>query len=373
MASIHELARAGTLTEAQIRGAKTSINELDANGVPPLTLAARMGHLDTVKLLLREKADPDMKDKNGATALNVAAHYPPMNQAAIIRALLEAGAKVDTTDPKLNNDTPLMTVVTQTRDLASISELLKWGASLTAKNNSGRTAQDLAKAKGDDRVLAALRSKAGGKNLFSRAVTKITGFFMSALDLLNRPLVSGVRFLTRMYNYTPRIRAGPTTEVIMLTSIPLVPKPAIAQHPAKKPLTRHTQQPVPAPGGTIEPAPAAPAEPAPEAPVEEPDETPEETPAEKQEKEIKAQLDQISNKIKESSLSKFTSMDDDFLATLTKKVEALRNDVNTDLGDPRNMRDMINLALYKPVLYCGRHSCVIPQDTDGAALANISV
>ena len=215
MASIHELARDGTLTEAQVRGAKKSINELGANGVPPLTLAARMGHLDTVKLLLGEKADPNLKDKNGATALNVAAHYAPRDQAAIIRALLEAGAKVDATDPKLNNDTPLMTVVAQTRDLASISELLKWGASLTAKNNSGRTAKDLAKAKVDDRVLAALRSKGGGKNMFGRAVGKITGFVMSALVLLNKPLISGIRFLTRMYNYTPRVRAGPTTEVCL--------------------------------------------------------------------------------------------------------------------------------------------------------------
>ncbi|KAL2184044.1 hypothetical protein L209DRAFT_757383 [Thermothelomyces heterothallicus CBS 203.75] len=295
MASIHELARDGTLTKAQAREARRSINQPDASGIPPLTLAARYGHLEAVKVLLDEGANPNLKDRNGATALNIAAHYAPKNQAAIIRALLKARASVDATDPKLGNNTPLMTVIVQTRNLDSISELINKGASLSAKNNAGETAEDLAKS--DAVVLAALRSKTGGRNLLSRAARKFIKIVLTALSLLNEPLKSGVRFLTWMYNYLPQIRSRPTTST----------PPAL---------------------------------------------TPEETPEATQEREINKQLDQLSNEIKESNLSKFTGMDDRFFDTLVEKTKALRKDINTDLGQPENLSDMINLALYKPVLYC---------------------
>ncbi|KAK4248287.1 hypothetical protein C7999DRAFT_13811 [Corynascus novoguineensis] len=306
MTSIHELARNGTLTKAQVRQAKKSVNELDANGVPPLALAARMGHLDTVRLLLREGANPNLKDRNGATALNVAARYASKDRAAIIRALLKWDAAVDAPDPNMSNNTPLMAVVVQNPDLDSISELLKKGASLSVKNDFGKTAENLAK---NDWVVAALQRKPD-KNVFSKVVEKITNFALRTLVLLNTPLMSGVRFLTRMYNYTPRVRSRP-------------------------------EQPLP-------PAPEATRE----APEETPKEEPVETPERKQEREIENQLKEISDKIKESNLSKFTGMDDRFLDTLAEKTIALRKDISTDLGQPRNLPDMINLALYKPVLYC---------------------
>lgn len=52
-------------------------------------------------------------------------------------------------------------------------------------------------------------------------------------------------------------------------------------------------------------------------------------------------------------MNKFTGLGDDFLATLTEKTEKLRKEETTDLGKPQNLPDMINLALYKPVIYCG--------------------
>ncbi|AEO53660.1 hypothetical protein MYCTH_2295301 [Thermothelomyces thermophilus ATCC 42464] len=311
MASIHELARDGTLTKAQAREARKSINQPDASGIPPLTPASRHGHLEAVKILLDEGANPNLKDRNGATALNIAAHYAPKNQAAIIRALLKARASVDATDPKLGNNTPLMTVIVQTRNLDSISELINKGASLSAKNNAGETAEDLAKS--DAVVLAALRSKTGGRNLLSRVARKFTKTVLTALSLLNEPLKSGVRFLTWMYNYTPQIRSRPRTST----------PPALTSGETPR-----------------------------EAPQEAPEETPEETPEAKREREINKQLDQLSNEIKESNLSKFTGMDDRFFDTLVEKTKALRKDINTDLGRPENLSDMINLALYKPVLYC---------------------
>ncbi|KAL2157998.1 hypothetical protein VTH06DRAFT_4808 [Thermothelomyces fergusii] len=295
MASIHELAREGSLTKAQAREAKKRINEPDADGVRPLALAARYVHLETVEILLGEGADPNLKDGNGITALNIAAHYGSENQAAIIRALLEAGAHVDATDQKLGNNTPLMTVIIQTRDLSSISELLNKGASLSAKNSAGETAADLAA--GDSEILAALRKRSGGMNLFLMAVRKFTKVVLAILSLLNKPLQSGARFLTQVFHYTPQDRSRRVD----------MKEPAAMS-----------------------------------------EETAEETPETGHEREVQEQLDQLSDEIKKPNLDKFTGMDDNFLETLIERTKALRADINTDLGQPKNLTDMINLSWSPP-------------------------
>lgn len=71
------------------------------------------------------------------------------------------------------------------------------------------------------------------------------------------------------------------------------------------------------------------------------------------EREVKEQLSEITENVKKSGLGKFTGMDDTFLETLADKSIALRNDANTDLGKPENIPDMIDLAMYKTVIYCG--------------------
>ncbi|RYP81507.1 hypothetical protein DL770_005889 [Monosporascus sp. CRB-9-2] len=298
MTSIHELAEGGTLTEDELRRQVASrseiINELNSNGVPPLTLAAVRGHLRTVELLLRHGADVNQKDRNHCTALNIVAQHVRDNQAAIIRALIRHGADVDATCPELKNNTPLMTVVIQTLDLDSITELVNANASLTAKNSSGHTAVDLAK--GQHEVIAALQSKSTRKGLVAKAFRHILNTGLRVLTLLNRPLRTGVRFLSLVFGFTPQWRNRRKGE-----------------------------------GGA---------------------ETTSEIPEAQKEREVKEELNKITEHIKKSKMDHFTGMDDKFLETLATKTVTLRDDVNTHLGRSENLPDMINLAMYKPVIYC---------------------
>jgi ankyrin repeat protein len=48
------------------------VNGVDENGNTPLIEAARMGHDDVVQVLLIAKADPNIKNKAGKTALQLA-------------------------------------------------------------------------------------------------------------------------------------------------------------------------------------------------------------------------------------------------------------------------------------------------------------
>ncbi|KXX73183.1 Ankyrin repeat and EF-hand domain-containing protein 1 [Madurella mycetomatis] len=308
MPSIHDLAQKGTLTKAELRrqieSRPESINEPNSEGIPPLTLAAGRGHLSIVDLLLREKADANQKDRNGRTALNVAAQHAGDNQAAIIRALLRGGAEVDATCPALKNNTPLMTVIIQTSDLDSIAELVDKKASLTAKNMSGQTAGDLAK--GKDKVIAALQQNSTRKGIFAKAVGRITRTVGRVLTIFNEPLQTGIRFLTKALGFTPQwlSRQRIATPVISPEDIPRTSGPTPETSEAKK------------------------------------------------EREVKEELAKIADDIKKSKMNKFTGLNDDFLETLAAKTVALRQDVSTLLGSPENLPDMINLAMYKPVVYC---------------------
>ncbi|KAH6855745.1 hypothetical protein B0I37DRAFT_61545 [Chaetomium sp. MPI-CAGE-AT-0009] len=322
MASIHELAQNGTLTKPELRQRKKSrpgiVNEPDANGVPPLTLAAARGHLDVVKLLIREKADVRHRDRKGYTALDAAARHARTNQAAIILALLDAKAEVDAPCPALRGNTPLMTVVSQTADLDAIAQLRGHGASLERKNDDGQTAVDLARGRAD--VVEALKRKPEEKRtLFRVVVGKIIAVVTRVLVLVNKPLKKGYQLLTQGFGYTPPDRRR---------KVKNAPHPSQGQNRPPEDRDQPTQN---APR-IVEPVP--------------------ETPEEKKEREIKEQLHEIAANVKKSGLSKFTGMDDTFLETLADKAIALRNNANTDLGNPENIPDMIDLAMYKPVIYC---------------------
>ncbi|MFO0598113.1 MAG: ankyrin repeat domain-containing protein [Myxococcaceae bacterium] len=96
--------------------------------------AAKTGTAERVKALLRVHPDwLDVKNIRGSTPLHLAAINP---DGAVIRALLEAGAKVNVADD--DGFTPLhMAAFHRQADYALL--LLEAGADVNAKTNGGRT------------------------------------------------------------------------------------------------------------------------------------------------------------------------------------------------------------------------------------------
>jgi ankyrin repeat protein len=146
-----ETAKAMPRIEALLSSKKISA---DLKGLA-LTRAASVGDSELVILLLRSSADVNYKSAEGRTVLMDAAAYGFFSQCGndplvtsypgnteIVRALLNAGARVDAQDN--NGYTALMLAVTQGRS-ASVALLLKAGANVNLKNNYGETALTLAR------------------------------------------------------------------------------------------------------------------------------------------------------------------------------------------------------------------------------------
>ena len=88
--------------EIETRGTLKIENEV-IEGCTPLWAAADTGHLDVVRLLIKQNADVDGRTSSGSTPLRVAAHQGHLD---VVRCLVESGADVNAR----NNceSTPLM-------------------------------------------------------------------------------------------------------------------------------------------------------------------------------------------------------------------------------------------------------------------------
>lgn len=73
------------------RGAAIDIQSDD--GVTALNLAARLGRSDSVKFLLEKGADPEIADNEGRTPLRCAQRFSRKRWRAVVKLLLDAGAK----------------------------------------------------------------------------------------------------------------------------------------------------------------------------------------------------------------------------------------------------------------------------------------
>jgi uncharacterized protein len=136
---------AGTLSEAVKSGdqetvrhllkSRADVNQPDPDGTTPLEWAVYADDLDTARLLLRAGADPKIANRYGVTPLSLAATN---RDAAMAEALLKAGADVNARLP--GGSTTLMTAA-RTGNPEIVRLLIEHGADVNAKGETyGETA-----------------------------------------------------------------------------------------------------------------------------------------------------------------------------------------------------------------------------------------
>merc|ERR1712098_213638 len=98
--------------------------------------AVARGSCDSVNVLLRHKSNPNLKKRDGTTALHIAADSI-CNEEEIIETLLNNGSEIDARDAI--SRTPLMYAVINA-NYDSIVVLLSHGSNVNLKDENGRSA-----------------------------------------------------------------------------------------------------------------------------------------------------------------------------------------------------------------------------------------
>lgn len=152
--TIHESALVGDVPrlEALLAGDPSLLEAYSADGFTPIGLAAYMGHVGALRLLLANGADVNAVGRNEGkfTALTGAV---ASNHVEVVRILLEHGA--DARYRYENGSSPLHEAAANGNlDIAKL--LLARGADPAARTADGKTPRDLAREKGHAELAALL-------------------------------------------------------------------------------------------------------------------------------------------------------------------------------------------------------------------------
>lgn len=144
--TIHEACAAGLTEQVQfmVDQKPDVINELSSHGFYPLGIAAHFGKEDIVRILLRNRANPNSSSQNGYQVFPLHSALSN-NQNNIAKMLIEAGAEVNVLQS--SRISPLH-LAAQEGNIDLIIVLLEHGANIAQKNELGQTASDLAAQKG---------------------------------------------------------------------------------------------------------------------------------------------------------------------------------------------------------------------------------
>jgi ankyrin repeat protein len=200
---IHEDARQGrlvgdTLTRYLLNNPNILDEQDPATGRAPLAIAAVAGFADEVKQLLQKGAKADALSRNGETALLLTTQETSRNRPRIVQLLLSktTAGSVDATTAADGNNTPLMHAVLR-RDVESIRLLVKAGASLTATNDSGLTAEQMAAASSDKAVARALNPEKE-PSIFAKLASVVGSVLLYTVAWVNKTAKGVVRRLFRL-------------------------------------------------------------------------------------------------------------------------------------------------------------------------------
>ncbi|KAK5630436.1 hypothetical protein RRF57_006151 [Xylaria bambusicola] len=264
------------------------------SGLTPLAKAILAGSVKTVKLLLDSGASPDTKMRDGRTPMYLAADAS-QNRARFIQLLLAKNpATFDDAGPDfVQNNTPLMAAVKRD-DPDAVKLLVERGASKEKKNAAGKTPNDLVNESKpkSDEVKSAL-AIIPSKGV-GGLMTYIKGWVLPVLAFfgLFRPLAD-------IFDAAARAFFG-------------------------------IREDGPLPGEDV-------SEPS----------TPEE---------FKKNLENMVARSPRGGLERFFPPGDPYVQQVAEKAAELKNDPNNLLNSPAQIDALAKLALYQPVLYCGKSS-----------------
>ncbi|CAM9522052.1 unnamed protein product, partial [Chrysoparadoxa australica] len=129
--ALYIAAKAGHMeaVKALLKSPHTKLNWQNHKGITAMSVAAHKGQADIVKELIRVGADVNIESNNGSTPLIQASHF---GHSEVVGLLLEANAQVDRPN---NKGTTALMRATQEGNEEVVSLLTKAGADVSRRNN----------------------------------------------------------------------------------------------------------------------------------------------------------------------------------------------------------------------------------------------
>ena len=168
---------------------KPDVN-LQYKGSTALMLAARYNQPEAVEAILKHKPDVNLQTTTGATALFLAVlnQHGPDKAAAMIQALLRAGADVDLAN--FAGQTPLMQAA-QTGRVAAVEALLQHGSLPELRSRSGQNALDFAQL-GERQTMVHVH---GVKKIYQNLIQRLEEVTPKGMDLAKKYFASFTTWL----------------------------------------------------------------------------------------------------------------------------------------------------------------------------------
>jgi len=135
------------------------INTTGERNETALHSAVFQAHVEVVKFLLAESADPNIADSFNQTPIFPAITNYSEHSKDIIRLLLDYGADPNITE-EVQGQSPLM-IAAYYNHPKIVSLLMEQGADTQLSDKEGRTALDIAQAQGNDEIVSLLMSAPG--------------------------------------------------------------------------------------------------------------------------------------------------------------------------------------------------------------------
>ena len=135
-------------TTRAIKGDEMDVLELlisggDISQVYPLHIAAKYSSIESLELLLSARISPYLQDKNGRTALHIAAANAGGDAVLCVYALILAGNRGLKMKDRTAGNTPLHIAIIA-NNINVVDILIKYGASLSVTNAAGHSPRHLA-------------------------------------------------------------------------------------------------------------------------------------------------------------------------------------------------------------------------------------
>ncbi|KAK6498029.1 hypothetical protein TWF506_004272 [Arthrobotrys conoides] len=175
-----------------------------ARSYTPLMGAILKGHEKVVEILLKNEARVDIRAEDDTTALWLATSTSTRHSSSIVEQLLRKRPDLNAVPRRGTGNTPLMQAIVQLKNEKIVSRLVDEGANLEMRNGEKKTAEELAAAQFNSRLLYALLPAEQRANKRASVLQNLRAFISHLIWIVNTAAGEGMGYMKTVFGISGR-------------------------------------------------------------------------------------------------------------------------------------------------------------------------